>query len=57
MPRRKKDVKYAKLGEKESWHPYGLQALGTDRFILIVNRILCGRLTLLNLRFHPPLRG
>lgn len=54
MPKRKKEIKYAKLGEKDLWHPYGLQALRTDKFAKVANRILRGSFVLLNLKYQPP---
>jgi hypothetical protein len=38
-----------RLSEKTSWHPYSLQGLTTEKFILIVNLILKGEHTLLKL--------
>ena len=52
MPRRKKEITYAKKGEKALWHPYGLQDLRADKFVYVVDRILCGRFVLLDLRFN-----
>lgn len=54
MPKRKKEIKYAMLGEKDLWHPYGLQALRTDKFAKVVNRILLGKFVLINLKYQPP---
>jgi len=56
MPRRKEAIRYARKGEKELWHPYGLQGLSTDRFAFVVNRILGGRFILLNLKNPPEVR-
>jgi hypothetical protein len=53
MPRRKEAIRYASRGEKELWHPYGLQGLSTERFATVVNRILCGRFMLLHLNTPP----
>jgi len=55
MPKRKKAIKYAKLGEKELWHPYGLQALRADKFAQVANRILLGRFALLQLKYENTL--
>ncbi|MEE9442915.1 MAG: hypothetical protein V3V99_09640 [candidate division Zixibacteria bacterium] len=57
MPKRKKAIKYAKLGEKDLWHPYGLQSLNSERFIVVVNRILKGKIGLLPGRQMGPLQG
>ena len=57
MPKRKKAVKYARRGEKDLWHPYGLQSLRADKFVHVANRILCGRFVLLNLKCHPPVQS
>jgi len=53
MPKRKKAIKYARKGQKDLWHPYGLQGLSTDKFARVCNRILGGRFTLLDLRWPP----
>ena len=53
MPKRKKAIQYARKGEKELWHPYGLQGLSADRFAKVVDRILHGRFILLELRWPP----
>ena len=55
MPKRKRAVKYAVRGEKDLWHPYGLQGLTTDRFALVVNGILRGRFDLLKLKYQEPI--
>ncbi len=57
MPRRKEAEKFARTGEKELWHPYGLQGLSTDRFAHVVNRILGGRFILLHLKTPPLVPG
>lgn len=57
MPKRKKAIQYAQKGQKELWHPYGLQGLSTDKFTRVVNRILGGRFMLLDLRWPPSVRG
>jgi hypothetical protein len=57
MPKRKEDVRFAERGEKELWHPYGLQGLSSDRFANVVNRILHGKFVMLNLKWPPPVRS
>jgi hypothetical protein len=57
MPKRKEAIKYAKVGEKDLWHPYGLQGLTADRFAKVVNRILTGRIGLLVRRSASPMQG
>lgn len=57
MPKRKKAIKYARRGEKDLWHPYGLQSLRADKFVHVANRILRGRFILLNLKFRPPIEA
>ena len=57
MPKRKEAIKYANKGQKELWHPYGLQGLTTDKFAHVVDRILRGRFVLLNIRVSPPMGG
>ncbi|MFH1701482.1 MAG: hypothetical protein ABIE07_12960 [Candidatus Zixiibacteriota bacterium] len=56
MPKRKKAIKFAKLGEKDLWHPYGLQSLNSERFVKVVNRILKGKIGLLPRRQMAPLQ-
>ena len=34
---------FARVGPKECWHPYGLQALGPEKFTHVVNAIISGR--------------
>lgn len=51
MPKRKEAIQYAHKGDKELWHPYGLQSLSADKFAGVVNRILGGRFVLLDLRW------
>jgi hypothetical protein len=55
MPKRKKDVRFARIGEKDQWHPYGLQALRAEKFAYVANKILCGRFDLLSLRCQTTL--
>ena len=47
MPKRKKAIRYARVGEKDLWHPYGLQGLSSDRFAKVANLILRGRFGLI----------
>ena len=56
MPKRKEAIQYAHKGTKDLWHPYGLQALSTDKFAKVVNRILGGRFVLLDLRWPQSFR-
>lgn len=42
---------YARKGEKNLWHPYGLQGLRPDRLVIVADRIMCGRYKMLSLRF------
>jgi hypothetical protein len=56
MPKRKEAIQYARKGDKELWHPYGLQTLSADKFAGVVNRILGGRFMLLDLRWSQPAR-
>ena len=51
MPKRKEAIQYAQKGDKDLWHPYGLQGLSTEKFASVVNRILGGRFVLLDLRW------
>lgn len=52
MPRRKEAEKYAVPGEKDCWHPYGLQILSPNKFALVVAKILHGRYTLTTPRWQ-----
>jgi len=56
MPPRKEKEVFAELGEKDHWHPYGLQGLNPDRFGNIVTNILQGKFNLLKLRLKSELR-
>lgn len=46
MPKRKAKVEYAKLGNKDCWHSFGLQALAPNKFASVVGKILRGRYSL-----------
>ncbi|MCK5126516.1 MAG: hypothetical protein KAR42_09690 [candidate division Zixibacteria bacterium] len=48
MPKRKEEVRYARVGVKDVWHPYGLQCLNVNRFAKVTNLILRGRFDLIN---------
>lgn len=48
MPKRKGNQKFAKLGEKDCWHSYGLQVLTPSRFTKVVSSILKGRYVLIS---------
>lgn len=56
MPKRKEAIRYAPKGQKDLWHPYGLQELSTEKFASVVNCILGGRFLLLGLRWPPTVR-
>ena len=47
MPRMKKDSQYLHPGEKDCWHPLGLQSLADHRFTTVVNNILIGKYSLI----------
>lgn len=51
MPARKEADKFAKVGIKDCWHPYGLQGLSPEKFVNIASRILRGKLELLRLKW------
>ena len=57
MPKRKEAIVYAKVGDKDLWHPYALQSLSSERFTKVVNRILQGRFEMLNMRNIYPMQG
>ena len=47
MPSRRFTVEFAFIGEKNLWHPYGLQGLCEGKFSRVVNKILDGRYRIL----------
>ncbi|MCK4606258.1 MAG: hypothetical protein KAU35_03065 [candidate division Zixibacteria bacterium] len=52
MPKRKGKQKFAKLGEKDCWHLYGLQVLTPTKFTRVVEKILQGRYALISSRLE-----
>jgi len=50
MPVRKEDERFARLGRKDCWHPYGLQGLAPEKFAIVATQILRGNQDLLKLR-------
>jgi len=52
MPPRKEAEKFAVVGTKDCWHPYGLQGLNPDKFVKVVSRILTGKFELLELKWE-----
>ncbi len=50
MPKRKEAERFARLGEKDCWHLYGLQVLSPEKFTTVVGRILNGRYRLITTR-------
>lgn len=52
MPRRKEVERFARVGEKDCWHLYGLQVLSPERFVRVVGKILKGRFDLINRRIQ-----
>jgi len=52
MPARKEVEKYARVGTKDCWHPYGLQGLNPEKFATVVSRILKGKFDLLTLKWE-----
>ncbi len=52
MPPRKEAEKFASVGTKDHWHPYGLQGLAPEKFAKVATRILKGKFSLLNLRWN-----
>ena len=57
MPKRKRNQKFAKLGEKDSWHSYGLQVLTPSKFTMVVSKILQGRYNLLSSKLDKRHQG
>ncbi len=51
MPKSKEVEQFATLGEKDCWHPYGLQVLSPTKFTAVVGKILKGRYILVSSRF------
>jgi hypothetical protein len=56
MPPRKEKERFATVGEKDHWHPYGLQSLNPEKFSRIVTRILKGKFCLLDLKWHKDIQ-
>jgi len=52
MPPRKEVVRFASVGIKDCWHPYGLQGLSPEKFVKVVSRILTGKFELLELKWN-----
>lgn len=50
MPKRKETEQFAKLGEKDSWNLYGLQALSPNKFAIVVGKILKGQYAVIRQR-------
>jgi hypothetical protein len=55
MPRRKEVERFARVGVKDCWHPYGLQALTPEKFVVVTSHILSGEFDLLEMKNgrHP----
>jgi len=51
MPKSKDDKQFASLGEKDCWHPYGLQVLSPRKFSTVVGKILRGNYMLISSRY------
>jgi hypothetical protein len=49
MPLRKEAERYARVGVKDCWHPYGLQGLSPEKFAMVASQILNGEFGLLML--------
>lgn len=56
MPPRKEKEEFAVVGEKDHWHPYGLQTLNPEKFGAIVTRILKGKFYLLDLKWEKAMQ-
>ena len=52
MPARKEAEKFASVGSKDCWHPYGLQGLNPEKFAKVASRILGGKFDLLGLKWQ-----
>jgi hypothetical protein len=50
MRRYTKRETFAETGPKDHWHPYGLQGLRPEKFIVVVDAIIQGHQRLLPLR-------
>jgi hypothetical protein len=50
MPMRKETPRFARLGIKDCWHPYGLQGLSPEKFATVTSLILKGKFSLLDLK-------
>ncbi len=56
MPKRREEQKFAPLGEKDCWHPYGLQILSPSKFATVVGKIIRGKYNLISTRFTHEVR-
>jgi len=52
MPKRKEAEQFAKLGEKDCWHLYGLQVLPPNKFAFVVSKVLRGNYALIKPRIQ-----
>ena len=50
MPARKEVERFARVGIKDCWHPYGLQGLSPERFAMVTSMILKGDFDLLGFK-------
>jgi hypothetical protein len=50
MPVRKEVERFARVGVKDCWHPYGLQGLNPERFVMVASHILKGEFDLLGFK-------
>jgi len=43
MALRKDPMKDSRIPVKDCWHPYGLQGLNPEKFVLVTSKILTGK--------------
>ncbi len=48
MAMRKDPMKDSRIAVKDCWHPYGLQGLNPEKFVLVTSKILKGKHGLIN---------
>ncbi|MCX6827084.1 MAG: hypothetical protein NTV06_07465 [candidate division Zixibacteria bacterium] len=54
MSMRKEAEQFARVTVKDCWHPYGLQGLNPERFVVVATRILRGEFVILELNHQGP---
>lgn len=48
MAVRKESIREGRIAIKDCWHPYGLQGLNPEKFVIVTSKILDGKHGLIN---------